>query len=189
MTTSATLRDAGLHVVRASGAAILAAELVRRWAQAPADPFMADLVVVPGAGMRRWLGQRIAVAAGVCAGVEFRTPFALEEELLGDDPAWWVPERAAWTLQAVLDEDASPVFDRLRAHVAAAREPYTVLRRVAARFVRYAEFRPDMVSAWRAGADVDDAGGELGDDAWQARLWRGLRDATGGDPAEAYERA
>ena len=58
-------RASGLHVVRAAGAGALAAELVRRWAEPAGDPFVGDLIVVPGAGMRRWVGQQIAVAAGV----------------------------------------------------------------------------------------------------------------------------
>lgn len=41
-------------------------------------------------------------------------------------------------------------------------------------FDRYALHRPDMVAAWRRGRDVDAEGRPLGDQRWQAVLWRAI---------------
>lgn len=41
-------------------------------------------------------------------------------------------------------------------------------------FDRYALHRPEMVAAWRRGRDVDAEGRPLGDERWQAALWRAV---------------
>ena len=174
----------GLSLVRATSLAALADELVRRWAVPPEDPFTSDLAIVPGAGVRRWLGQRIATSAGICAGVEFKSFGAIETGLFDGVAAWWEPESTVWTLHRLVGDQ--PELAQLRRHLDATGEPYTPLRLVARRFVRYAEFRPAMVAAWRDGRDVDVADAPLGENAWQAHLWRELRAATGGDPNEAH---
>ena len=55
------------------------------------DPFATEVVVVPARGMERWLSQRLSHVLGrapggsdgVCAGVEFRTPWSLVAEITG----------------------------------------------------------------------------------------------------------
>lgn len=61
-----------------------------------------------------------------------------------------------------------------------------MVRHVADLFDRYAVHRPAMVLAWAAGADVDGGSRPLpADVAWQAQLWRHLREAVGTpSPAE-----
>jgi len=167
----------GLHVYQACTLGPLADRLVQRWSVPLADPFTADLAVVPSEGARQWLSQRIAAsAAEICAGVDFVTFGALEHLLLDDDPAWWQPGRAAWLLHRIVVADASAVLDPLRAQLDATGEPYLPLRTVVARFARYAAYRPGMVAGWRDGRP---------DDGWQLHLWRALRAETGGDPVDA----
>src|SRR3954451_16915404 len=110
-----TLQTA-LHLHRAERTDQLAdglAELLRR---PLADPFAQELVVVPARGVERWLTQRLshrlgtgggagAGTDGVCAGVQFTSPWSLVSLLLAreqEDP--WDPDRLTWPLLATLDE-------------------------------------------------------------------------------------
>ncbi len=53
-------------------------------------------------------------------------------------------------------------------------------RQLAELFARYAASRPAMIDHWAAGRDVDAEGNSLPTDlAWQAELWRRLRDRLG----------
>jgi len=175
----------GLRVVRARRLEDLGDELSRRWAPAPGDAFATDLVVVETAGMQRWISQRLAggwgsAGEGVCAGVKFVTPEWLERQSgeAAADP--WQPSRSVWGLRTVLSRTLQdPRLAVLQRHLAASRETWTPLHRIADRFAQYARWRPTMVAAWAAGGDVDALGRPLGEHAWQAHLWRLLADELG----------
>jgi exodeoxyribonuclease V gamma subunit len=116
----------------------------------------------------------------------------------GEDP--WRPERCVWPLIDVIDQHGEdPQLTPLIAHLRAATpddrrgQPgplrrFATARHLADLFDHYAVHRPDMVMAWLAGASVD-----VGDDltpAWQAFLWRLLRERIGvPSPAERFHGA
>lgn len=185
-----------LHLHRAPRTDLLADALGELLSSPPADPFAGELVLVPAAGVERWLSQRLSHrlgagphgAGGVCAGVEFRSPRSLVAALLGaehDDP--WAPDTLAWTVLAVLDECLDePWAATLARHLghhesgdeAGYRRSrrYAVARRVAGLLASYAGQRPDVLADWLGGdpdRPVDGAGATVPDDlSWQPPLWR-----------------
>jgi exodeoxyribonuclease V gamma subunit len=187
-----------LHIHRAESTDILADGLGKLLATPPADPFAADLVVVPARGVERWLSQRLshvlgrgAGADGVCAGVEFRSPASLIAEITGtreEDP--WSPEAMTWPLLEVIDShldeswcaplaahlghcETDPVEKDLRQG-----RRYAVARRLAGLFASYGRQRPQLLAGW-LGGNTDGLDDDL---AWQPELWRRLVAAMGIDP-------
>ncbi len=166
-------QSTGLHLTRSQDAFALADLAASRLHGAPADPFVEPLVLVPGNALRRWLTQRIAVtrSEGICAGIEFADPGALEWLLTGDDPASdpWAPKRLAWH---ILDAAASgtPGIESLVRHLDANPQRFANASRVAGLFRQYIEHRPGMLREWEVGDGPD-----LGFDSWQVHLWRHLK--------------
>ncbi|MGH9075984.1 MAG: exodeoxyribonuclease V subunit gamma [Acidimicrobiales bacterium] len=68
---------------------------------------------------------------------------------------------------------------------------FAAVRHVADLFDRYGVHRPAMLRAWAGGADHDGSGSPLAPDlAWQASLWRALRERIGApSPAERMDEA
>ena len=77
-----------------------------------ADPFATEVVVVPAKGVERWLSQRLSHLLGaahgredgICAGVEFRSPWSLFGALRADDEDPWAPDALTWPLLGVVDD-------------------------------------------------------------------------------------
>jgi exodeoxyribonuclease V gamma subunit len=154
-----------------------------------ADPFVPDVVAVPGDGVRAWLIHRLAErlgtpGAGVVANIDFVYPAEVVRRALGDSeasgawgvgPLTWVIHDLLGTYAATLGQPAG--LSRARA--------------IADLFDRYTLHRPAMVTAWGAGRDVDAADQPLAPDhRWQPQLWRLVRDRLGGvSEAERVARA
>ena len=157
------------------------------------DPFTEEVVVVPARGVERWLTQRLSHRLGVggrggdgvCAGVRFLNPHSLVALLLGkerDDA--WDSDRLVWPLLNVIDNSMSePWCATLATHLGhgvdgdegALRRSrrYSVARRLAGLLASYAVQRPQLITDWRDGHDIDGTGNPLDDDLlWQAELWR-----------------
>ena len=185
----------------------LADELAKRLADPPADPLEPIVVAVPTAGVRDWLGRRLAERLGVAANI--RMPFpgrflaaALGTPLDADDP--WSVERLTWAVLDVLESGAVDVPGWSRATRSAQSRRFAVARRLADLFDRYATTRPQVLQQWHngaigdgtvrpagvGGADEDDGDGLLvgGLDptmVWQFHLWRAVRARIGlPSPAE-----
>jgi exodeoxyribonuclease V gamma subunit len=193
-----------LHVHRAERADALADALRGLLSDPLPDPFAKEVVAVPTRGMERWLTQRTSWglgasperADGVCANVDFPTPQQLVSSAVAaasgvdadQDP--WLPERAVWPLLAIVGECLDEPWlrtlaEHLKGPIKHGRR-FASLRHLAGLYDRYALHRPEMVRAWAAGAD----GGVPDDAAWQAELWRRLRDRIGSaSPAERIEAA
>jgi exodeoxyribonuclease V gamma subunit len=176
-----------MEIQHHASAAELASALAAWWSAPRPDPFVFDLAVVPGGGFQRWLSQQLATVGGndgICAGVEFSSPGRLWHRVSPDDDPWR-PSRLAWLIQQVTLAEACPAgLERLRAHLDASRETYSVAARIAGQFAGYATHAPTMLAAWAEGRDVDPLGRPLDDAAWQAVLWRELAAATGTDPLQ-----
>lgn len=159
-----------------------------------ADPFATEVVVVPAKGVERWLSQRLShrlgAAAGrgdgVCAGVDFRSPWSLFAALREDDDDPWSPDALTWPLldvvDASLDEPWAATLAQHLGHGLVADEAdlrrgrrLATARRLARLFSSYAVQRPTLLQDWAAGVD------ELPSDlAWQPELWRRLAAMIGG---------
>lgn len=206
---SAKLARVPLHLHRASRTDQLADALGELLAVPPADPFAREVVVVPAAGVERWLSQRLShrlgVAAGrgdgVCAGVEFRTPWSLLAELTGtreNDP--WAPDALVWPLLETLDDVlpepwARPLARHLGAEETDAGEAelrrgrrFALAHRLARLFAAYAGQRPEVLRAWSAGEATDGRIALADDLAWQPPLWQALAERLGvPTPAERHD--
>jgi len=189
---------AGLHIHRSERADLLVAGLARLLAAPPADPFTPDVVAVPSRGVERWIAQSLSAslgaqpgrADGVCAAVAFPSPARLVQDAVagavGLDPEAdpWDPERLAWHVLAVIDEDASEAWCApLARHLGLAGDGgdrgrrMAVAQKFAGLFASYASQRPAMVLDWLAGRDTDGHAILGPDHAWQAELWRRVRAA------------
>lgn len=186
---------------RAERSDTLVAALAELLAVPPADPFAPEVISVPARGVERWLAQQLSLTLGVAANIAFPHPNALVGDVLGaaqeidpaDDP--WRPERLVWTLLRVIDGCLGEPWCAMLAHhlgVAGPAEEHRRGRRFATadaltRLVTsYGENRPAMLVDWAAGRATDGAGSAVPADlAWQAELWRRLRERIGvPSPAE-----
>ncbi|WP_121257242.1 exodeoxyribonuclease V subunit gamma [Nocardioides ferulae] len=193
-----------LHLHRAARTDQLADGLAGLLATPVADPFAGELVVVPAKGVERWLSQRLGHRLGaqpgredgICAGVEFRSPWALVETLreatTADEHDPWAPEALAWPLLATIDACLDEAWARpLAAHLGhlvtgdsgheieeadlRRGRRFSVARRLARLFAAYAVQRPRLLADWHAGRDTDGCGRVLPHDlGWQPELWRRL---------------
>jgi exodeoxyribonuclease V gamma subunit len=119
----------------------------------------------------------------------------------GSSPAGdpWSPERAVWPLLEVVDDHFGDPFMRpLAAHLRASSpgEPngiprrFTAVRHLADLYDHYAVHRPDMLLAWLRGSESALSSARPEDMAWQAELWRLLRQRLNvPSPAERLETA
>ena len=180
------------------------------------DPFATEIISVPTPGVERWLSQGLAQrlgaapgrSDGVCAGVDFPSPRRLVTRALSgsadeEDADQWQSHRAVWPLLRVIDGCRGEPWSALLWHYLGASgrsadlDPpragrrWSTARHLAGLFARYAATRPTMIDSWSQGRDVDAWGSPLpADRAWQAELWRRLRNELGvPSPAERAQAA
>ena len=209
-----------LHLHRAERADALVVALGGVVVDPLDDPMAAEVVAVPTRGVERWLAQRLSTrlgasagrADGVCANIDFPYPGSLIGEAVAAatgverDADPWVASRSVWPLLEVIDAALGepwldPLASYLGATAAEAEDDPTFFGRRARRFGsarhladlydRYGVHRPAMLRAWAMKDDVDGAGRPLAPQwAWQAELWRRLRDRIGlASPAERLDDA
>lgn len=153
------------------------------------DPMSPEWVVVPTAGVDRWLRLRLAerlgtsgegATDGVAANIEMLFPGRLRHRILvpGDadaaDP--WDVDRLTWIVLDVLSRtDPDPLVAQV-AKLPEGASLWSRSRGIADLFDRYLLHRPSMVAAWEAGEDVDAWGQPLPvRTLWQPRLWRAVQ--------------
>lgn len=181
-----------LHLHHADELDPLLASLAGVLAVPPPDPFTAEVLVVPTAGLADYamagLGRRLGetgLGDGVVANVEFIFPGRFMARALGDpvrandsqsDP--WQLSRLTW---AVLEELVAGSV-RVPTPSNDGVDQWLLARYIADLFDRYATQRPRMIEAWAAGRDVDGTLTADGEPAqlnqaqlWQPALWREVR--------------
>jgi len=187
-----------LIIHRAERADVLVAALGEVLAPPVDDPFAPAVVAVPSRGVERWLAQQLshvlgaADGDGVCANVLFPQYVQyLDDAVAGADDDYseavqrWAPERAVWPLMQVIDRCAPTEAwcASLAAHLGTDHDKgrrFAVAGKLARFYDAYGRSRPDLITRWQAGDDMD----VPADLTWQAELWRRLR-AEIGTPAPA----
>ncbi len=152
------------------------------------DPFQAEVVSVPTAGMRDWLQQQLALRLGagahhdgISANIDMVFPGRFNAAVLGqplDATSDWDLKRLTWSVLAALDSGAVAV-PGWRARRSGT---YARARRIADLFDRYSINRPQLLQQWHAGHDSDGTEDEHGavvplpdEHRWQPQLWRLVR--------------
>jgi exodeoxyribonuclease V gamma subunit len=144
----------------------------------PADPFIAETVVVQHPGMGRWLSLQIAERTGVCANFQFPLPAGFIWELFGrlipglPKQDLYAPSVMQWSLFSLLQKTGDEqLFEPVNHYLKRAGEhgAFELAARLAICFDQYLVYRPDWIRAWESGRSV------VGNDGWQAELWRRLR--------------
>ncbi len=164
------------------------------------DPFIAEVVAVPSAGMAdavmAALGTRLGSTGrgdGIVANVDFLFLGQFVQRALGDtertaDP--WAIDQLTWAVLHVIDANPAllPWVGESTSGTATgpSRDPWALARRIADLFDQYASQRPSLIRAWAEGLDTD--GTRLADEtfapldashSWQANLWRAVRQHLG----------
>lgn len=194
-----------LNLTHANRYERLSARLLDDLADAPAEPFTAEHILVPGTAIRRRLEMDHARRFGVCANVSFGFLARWLWEQMGrvvavDAVSPFAKEQLAWRVfRRFGDERFCSGHPRLAGYLGqAGRDPlmrFELAQRVARLLEQYITYRQDWVKSWaegRAAGLACRAADALGDEAWQAALWRGLLDdlRLGAEhPAEAFFRA
>ncbi|MFH1081518.1 MAG: exodeoxyribonuclease V subunit gamma [Pseudomonadota bacterium] len=144
------------------------------------SPLAPEIVIVQSKGMERWLSMELARHHGICANIRFPFPNAFLDELFRTmlpeyrEAPVYDPEIMAWRIMDALPACLpDPLFAHLRRYLlndAGGLKYYQLACRLADLFDQYLVFRPDMVLDWEVGKSG------YGGEAWQAQLWRKLRE-------------
>ena len=144
----------------------------------PANPLLAQSVIVAHAGMKRWmlgvLARRPSTVGGhgIAANIDVALPWQwldraarelLDDEHLAGGP--WRGEVLRWHLLGALEGFDAPELGLDAGGVHPARRRFQLAQRMADVYAQYLTYRPDWIRAWERGEDRD----------WQARLWRRVR--------------
>lgn len=159
----------------------LADALGEQLCAARADPLVPVRVLVPHAGLKRWLQVHLAERLGVIANVAFTPPaqFAWEwlrvarPDLPRHSP--FDVEVLRWHLYDLLGESLdgaalAPLREYLQSNGDRLRR-YALSLELARAYERMQGYRRDVLLAWERDDDADD---------WQAELWRRLLPRVGG---------
>lgn len=148
------------------------------------DPFQAEVIIVPGNAMARWVNLQLGMAHGVAANIAYPLPAAwiwslaaaVNAEVDGVvDPL--SRDTAAWRLFALLPTLlAEPEFAQLQRYLHDDEQGvkrWQLAQRLADVYDRYQYYRPDWIRAWSEGRSSDSMrSAELA--PWQGPLWRAL---------------
>jgi exodeoxyribonuclease V gamma subunit len=149
-------------------------ETLRVPAGGPLEP---EVVVVPNAGMARWVSLAVAQRLGVAANLDCPFPAGFIGRVLDaqwpDAGAGGAFDRGVLALRVLArlpDMAAQPGFEEVRRYLQGGdpalypQRAWQLAQRIAGCFDRYQLYRPDWLADWEQGQE----------DHWQARLWRVL---------------
>lgn len=188
---------------------ILLDDLLERLADEQPGPFGEREVVVPSAALRRRLELAVADREGVCANLrcDFLAQWLWQQigRVVPEVPARspFSPALLAWRIHGLLDAGAAEgawlgEHPRLAHYLAGAdaRMRFELAERIARVFDHYLTYRPQWLARWSEGRgsvlEADASAAARADEAWQAALWRRIREAMGlrsEHPATAFLRA
>lgn len=161
---------------------------------APLPPHLDEWIVVPSAGMRRWLTLELADRWGIAAALQ--TPFPadaigrLAALFLGDaSNDEFSRDALVWRAFGMLPRLGHEAVDRYLVGDGDGIKRYGLAKRLGRTLREMQSTRVDVLGAWERGEDcfVDEQSGDaragLADvEAWQAELWRRVVAAAPGVP-------
>ena len=187
-----------LFVERSNRTETLFAGLAQRLTAPGRDPLARSVVVVQGAGMERWIAQRVARLHGVCANVEFPFPRPFLESVFAAIPSSagegaarvWDLDRITWAIAKEIDAGREETdYAPLARHLGGADGDWRLVqlaRQIANVFDQYITYRPDWIEKWERGAELPAELAKGSDVRWQIRLFQALRAELG--PGHMAER-
>ena len=164
-----------MHIHHSNRLELLAGELAGLIASEPADPLVAERIVVPHRTMERWLRLEIARELGIAANLQFELPAAFAWSLLRDavpalsEEQGFSPDTLRWHLFEMLPEFSTGADTAaLREFLADEDElkRFELADKLAGIYDRCVNFRGDWIRDWESGKTPH----------WQARLWQSLAD-------------
>lgn len=193
----------GLNLRVASNLEVLAEALAAELSVPLEDPFLTEVLAVPGDGVRSWLMDQLSrrlgatdqdhvfAPDGIAANIEVVFPATVVKRALAGDTdlhevmSAWSVGPLTWAIHDLFQSDGAKIGiegDLQRA------------RSLADQFDRYGMHRVEMVRSWESGRDLDPLGRPLPEGfRWQPQLWRALLQRLGplsgpGAMAEATNR-
>ncbi len=165
--------EATVQIHHSNSLKALAGDIAARVRQDPADPIVAERVVVSHATMQRWLTLELARANGIAANYRFELPAQFAWSMMRDvvpelpQAQPFAPDNLRWRLFDML-----PGFARKPAAAPVRRyledgdpcKRFDLSSELARMFDRCLLYRPQWIREWEAGASPH----------WQARLWQEL---------------
>ncbi|WP_024561579.1 exodeoxyribonuclease V subunit gamma [Franconibacter pulveris 601] len=149
------------------------------------DPFEPEVVLVQSTGMAQWLQMTLAQKFGIAANITFPLPASFIWDMfvrvLRDIPeeSAFTKQNMSWKLMTLLPAMLSrPEFSMLRHYLNDdddKRKLFQLASRVADLYDQYLVYRPEWLTRWEAGQEIEG----LGDaQQWQAPLWKALVEHT-----------
>ncbi|MFH5833880.1 exodeoxyribonuclease V subunit gamma [Halalkalibaculum sp. DA384] len=174
-----------LTFYRGSKLELLADEMMELYTEEPLrDPLAQEIVIVQNHGMARWLSTRMARSTGIAANLKFEFPAERVWSLyrcMGTDIPKDLPsdrEPMTWALYQLLGElpKQSPylaVWHYMRENNGEWNplKAWKLANRIGDLFDQYLVYRPQMLLQWEKNEHI----GLGAPEAWQAALWRGLK--------------
>lgn len=163
-----------LYTITSHSLKTLVSHLARDIKHSSADPLSPETIVVQSSGMSRWINIEVARLNGICAGINYKFPNTLIDDIFGRI----VPESAgispfepdilSWRIMSALPgllehQEFGPVKKYCNNSVDD-RGLMQFSSKVADCFDQYTVYRPEMILEW-------DRGGGSG---WQPLLWRAV---------------
>ncbi len=187
--------------------------LVALMQQAPLDdPFANETILVQSPGMAQWLQLQIAEATGIAANIDFPLPASFIwqqfKALLPDvpDKSPFNKTSMAWQIMQLLPECLDdPDFAALLHYLEndpQLRKRFQLSQKIADIFDQYLVYRPQWIAAWESSSEQELASWTadnphavplwLGEQRWQAKLWKKLAatiEQGFAEQGKAYHRA
>ncbi|MEG3588694.1 exodeoxyribonuclease V subunit gamma [Citrobacter youngae] len=149
------------------------------------DPFEPEMILVQSTGMAQWLQMTLAQKFGIAANIDFPLPASFIWDMfvrvLPDIPkeSAFSKQSMSWKLMTLLpqllDNDDFALLRHYLTDDTDKRKLFQLSSRAADLFDQYLVYRPEWLTQWEVGLQVE----RLGDaQAWQAPLWKALVEYT-----------
>ena len=160
------------------------------------DPFESEMILVQSTGMAQWLQMTLAQKFGIAANIDFPLPASFIWDMfvrvLPDIPkeSAFSKQSMSWKLMTLLpqllDDEAFTLLRQYLTDDTDKRKLFQLSSRAADLFDQYLVYRPDWLTQWESGKQVEGLGESQ---AWQAPLWKALVEYTAELGQERWHRA